>query len=261
MSFPVFFGVSFAACFGCGKYLICSVLGVMVCFVVFLRILTHLRLLLWVGCNRTATKLVALSTATSSETGQMNFNNRSNNGGGGGGGRSPMLKLQNPLKIQRIAAEPPQRRGRREQSDADRNNNVKNEPVTSVSSNGRQGMGPSPTKSTGGRNSSGGGPATAPDSGGDSSEYGKDGKRKRQPGSRKKNDAQEQQDDSRNRGKTSLRLGTTGRKSRAASLTSRRGSLRKRDRTAEREAKAEAAEQRRTVSLPECVQMGNHAEG
>jgi hypothetical protein len=48
-----------------------------------------------------------------------------------------------------------------------------------------------------------------------------------------------------------LRLGTTGRKARAASLSSRRGSLRKRDRTAEKEAKAEAAEERRTVALPE----------
>lgn len=57
--------------------------------------------------------------------------------------------------------------------------------------------------------------------------------------------------DNRNARKTSLRIGATGRKGRAAQLSNRRGSLRKRDRTAEKEARALAAEERRTVSLPE----------
>lgn len=55
--------------------------------------------------------------------------------------------------------------------------------------------------------------------------------------------------DSRNTGRTSLRLGT-GRKGRGAELSQRRGSLKKRDRTAEREAREEAAIERRTVHLP-----------
>ena len=55
----------------------------------------------------------------------------------------------------------------------------------------------------------------------------------------------------RNDRKTSLRLGTSGKKSRAAQLSGRRGSLRKRDRTAEKAAKEEAAMERLTVSIPE----------
>lgn len=96
--------------------------------------------------------------------------------------------------------------------------------------------------------STGGGPAA----GGDGA-FGKDARGKRQPGGggRRREKKDGDGDDSRNRGKTSLRIGTNSRKGRAAALSSRRGSLRKRDRTAEREARAEAAEQRRTVSLPD----------
>jgi len=50
--------------------------------------------------------------------------------------------------------------------------------------------------------------------------------------------------------RTTLRLGT-GKKGRAAEISRRRGSLKKRDRTAEKEAKLEAATERRTVQLPE----------
>ena len=57
-------------------------------------------------------------------------------------------------------------------------------------------------------------------------------------------------DKARNKRKTSLRI-TSGR--RGAELKQRRGSLRKRDRTAQREAKLEAALERRTVHLPEYV--------
>lgn len=50
----------------------------------------------------------------------------------------------------------------------------------------------------------------------------------------------------------SLRIGT-GKKGRGAELRQRRGSLRRRDRTAEREAKEAAAVVRNTVQLPEYV--------
>lgn len=60
------------------------------------------------------------------------------------------------------------------------------------------------------------------------------------------------------RGRTSLRLDNSGRRTRRYS---NRGSLRKRDRTAEREAKAEAAEERRTITLPEGpISVANLAE-
>lgn len=77
---------------------------------------------------------------------------------------------------------------------------------------------------------------------------GRNDKRKRQPG--KKREGAKGDDSGRNSRRNSLRIGG-GKKSRAASLGSRRGSLRKRDRTAEKNARAEAAEERRTVSLPE----------
>lgn len=51
--------------------------------------------------------------------------------------------------------------------------------------------------------------------------------------------------------RNSLRVGTTSKKGRGASLNQRRGSLKKRDRSAEKEARAEAARERKTVSLPE----------
>ena len=59
-------------------------------------------------------------------------------------------------------------------------------------------------------------------------------------------------EEERNKRKTSLRIGTS-RKGRGAELSSRRGSLKKKDRRAEREARAEAAIERKTVHLPEYV--------
>merc|ERR1712071_50557 len=52
------------------------------------------------------------------------------------------------------------------------------------------------------------------------------------------------------RGRTQLRVGS-GKKQNAASLMRRRGSLKKRDRSGEKEMKAEAALERRTIHLPE----------
>lgn len=52
------------------------------------------------------------------------------------------------------------------------------------------------------------------------------------------------------RQRVNLRIGT-GKKGRQAQRSQKRGSLRRRDRTAEKEAKEEAAIERRTISLPE----------
>lgn len=56
-------------------------------------------------------------------------------------------------------------------------------------------------------------------------------------------------DDAANR-KTSLRIGT-GKKGRTAEINGRRGSLRRRDRSSQKAAKEEAAIERKTVYLPE----------
>lgn len=58
--------------------------------------------------------------------------------------------------------------------------------------------------------------------------------------------------DPRENRKSTLRV-QSGRKGRAAELSQRRSSLKKRDRTAERVAKAEAALERKTVQIPEYV--------
>lgn len=51
--------------------------------------------------------------------------------------------------------------------------------------------------------------------------------------------------------KNSLRVGGAGRKGRSAELTQRRGTLKRRDRAGQKEARAEAALERKTVFLPE----------
>lgn len=53
--------------------------------------------------------------------------------------------------------------------------------------------------------------------------------------------------------KNSLRVGGAGRKGRSAELTQRRGTLKRRDRAGAKEARAEAALERKTVYLPEYV--------
>jgi xanthine dehydrogenase iron-sulfur cluster and FAD-binding subunit A len=71
--------------------------------------------------------------------------------------------------------------------------------------------------------------------------------KKKQPDRRRKD---KDDNDGRNNRRASLRVGT-GKKGRAASLSNRRGSLKKRDRTAEKEARAEAAIERKRVNLPD----------
>ena len=53
--------------------------------------------------------------------------------------------------------------------------------------------------------------------------------------------------------KNSLRVGGAGRKGRSAELTQRRGTLKRRDRAGQKEARADAALERRTVYIPEYV--------
>lgn len=155
-----------------------------------------------------------------------------------------MLKLENPLKIQRVQAAPPQRQDRGNRRDNNggggRGGNERGSSRDSsspASSGGRQ------DRSSGNKFGPGGG-GGGPSGGGDGG-FSRNDRRKRQPGSRR---APPQNRDGANRGKTSLRIDNSGRRQRRRS---NRGTLRKRDRTAEKEARAEAAEERRTIRLPE----------
>ncbi|KAL3918088.1 MAG: hypothetical protein SGILL_004405, partial [Bacillariaceae sp.] len=217
-------------------------------------------------------RLIALSTATSNETGQQrsSFNNgnrrNNNNRSGGGGGGMQVLKLENPYKVQRIAAVPQPPPQRRERNNDNNNRGGGGRDRGAVASgttndNNRDSRGPKYSNDDSNNRSSGGGYGGG-GGGGGGGDFSRDGGRKRQPARGRGRGGENDRGggggrggggpgDSRNRGKTSLRLGTTGRKARAASLSSRRGSLRKRDRSAEKEARAEAAEERRTVALPE----------
>ena len=86
---------------------------------------------------------------------------------------------------------------------------------------------------------------------GDSGPGSRGGPARRQPGKQKKSRGDDRDDEGgRNNRKASLRV-TTGRKGRGAELNQRRGSLKKRDRSAEKAARAEAALERKTVNLPE----------
>lgn len=159
------------------------------------------------------------------------------------------------MRVQRIAAAPEPRRPRPDNNNNNSNNrgggggggggrgsNTNSRSVASASTSGGNSDGayaPSRPKKVFTGNAGGtAGPSTATM---------KDGKRKAKPGKQRG----EEDSESRNTGKTSLRMGPSGRKGREAQLSSRRGSLKKRDRTSEKEAKAAAAEERRTVSLPD----------
>ncbi len=82
-------------------------------------------------------------------------------------------------------------------------------------------------------------------------EVDKDGRRKRVPANKKDRTKEKfAGDDGRNSRTASLRIGT-GKKGRGAEISQRRGSLKRRNRVADKEAKAERALERRTVALPE----------
>ena len=164
-----------------------------------------------------------------------------------------MLKLENPLKVQRIAAAPQQRR-----DDGDGGGRGDGRGRGRGDGRGRgggRGRGDSDSAATGGRfgAASPGGP-----SGGGDNAQGMNARRGRGDGARRRNDGRGRGDDGPNRGRTSLRLGNSGRRGRRGNS---RGTLRKRDRTADREAKADASEIRRTINLPEGpISVGNLAE-
>eukprot|EP00339_Tiarina_fusa_P008614 CAMPEP_0117056836 /NCGR_PEP_ID=MMETSP0472-20121206/39438_1 /TAXON_ID=693140 ORGANISM="Tiarina fusus, Strain LIS" /NCGR_SAMPLE_ID=MMETSP0472 /ASSEMBLY_ACC=CAM_ASM_000603 /LENGTH=865 /DNA_ID=CAMNT_0004773447 /DNA_START=147 /DNA_END=2744 /DNA_ORIENTATION=+ len=179
---------------------------------------------------------------------------RGGRGGRGGGGGQAALRLVNPFKVTRIPAAPsppPPRNNDRDSRSQGRGGG------NSQGRNSRPGASAGASKGGNSQISRGGdGPKTGPNMGGPP---GTDGRRKKaRRGDRK---GPNEGGDGRNTRKASLRMGGAGRKARAASLTSRRGSLRKRDRSAEKAAKEEAAIERRTVSLPDGpVTVGELAE-
>lgn len=157
-----------------------------------------------------------------------------------------MLKLENPMKVQRVQAPPRKPREGGGNNRRDNNDNGGN----------RNKRDSAPSGPSGGGNSSPGTKFSPGGGGGDAGFNRNDRGRKRQPGNRRTPQGQDR--DGPNRGKTSLRLQNSGRRQRRSS---NRGTLRKRDRTAEREARAEAAEERRTISLPEGpISVGNLAQ-
>jgi len=143
-----------------------------------------------------------------------------------------VLKLQNPMKLQRISQAPPDRPPRPQNSN--NNNDDRGRRPTP-----RAG-GPQMDRKAGGDNSintASNGPASTNTRGKGAFKKGKEKKEKENPYDKK-------------RGRTQLRVGS-GKKQNAASLMRRRGSLKKRDRSGEKEMKAEAALERRTIHLPE----------
>ena len=77
-----------------------------------------------------------------------------------------------------------------------------------------------------------------------------DFKKVRSPDAKKRKTPRKDTDEEARERRASLRVGT-GKKGRAAEITQRRGSLRRRDRSADKAAKEEAAIERKTVHLPE----------
>lgn len=78
----------------------------------------------------------------SNNNNNSNIDRNYNSGGGGGGGGTPMLKLENPMRVQRIAAAPQPRRERREQPRDNRSGGGRNNEVASVSTDNKGRGGP-----------------------------------------------------------------------------------------------------------------------
>ncbi len=76
-------------------------------------------------------------------------------------------------------------------------------------------------------------------------------------GDRRTKRAPQAEENARGPKRPSLRVGT-GKKGRKAMGNQRRGSLKKRDRSAQKAARAEAAVERKTVTLPEYVRLYIH---
>jgi hypothetical protein len=153
-----------------------------------------------------------------------------------GGGGGPAMKLENPLKLKRIAVVRPPR------------------PQQDFQPRSREGGGRSGPP---GRSSPAGAasrrPAGGSDGPGDATRPAadSDSRPRRVPGGKDKPPVKDYKKPSDvNNRKTSLRLGT-GKKGRSATINQRRGSLRRRDRSGQKAAKEEAAIERKTVYLPE----------
>lgn len=174
--------------------------------------------------------------------------NRRRPGGGGGGGQA--MKLSNPMKLQRIVQPfEPRRRNdsnsERNQGPAERNRGPpRRGPPPRQSQAAEASNGPVNTISpTSQRNSGGGGGGIVAPSDENASR-----RPRRSSGKPVKENAWKKKGDE-NR-KPSLRIGNSGRRG-GSRGNSRRGSLRKRDRSAEKLAREEAALERKTVSLPD----------
>jgi len=166
------------------------------------------------------------------------FSSSSRRPGGGGGGGEPVLRLENPLKLQRIAFVPAPRSQRKERENSgDRRGNGGR---GNASRDNNRGQSP-PRKVAGIASDDGTKTTKAPGGGG--GDFG----RQRRPERKKKSDNKDT--DGRNR-RASLRIGG-GKKGRRAELSQRRGSLKKRDRSRQMEEKLERALERRTVQLPD----------
>lgn len=180
------------------------------------------------------------------------FNRQGGEGGGGPPQRrptGPSMKLENPMKIQRVAAEPPPPREQREPR-GDRRGGGDGGDRRGGGGGDRRGP-PRPRASVSDSDTKprtfGGGPPSANDEVSASPGRGGRGDRKQKkvPGGAAAGD-----DNARGPRRPSLRVGT-GKKGRRAMGNQRRGSLKKRDRSAEKAMRAEAAMERNTVSLPD----------
>lgn len=173
---------------------------------------------------------------------------RGGRGGRGGGGGGSNLKLENPLKVQRIPFDSNSSNGYNANTNTnsnangarnvDRGGKVRRDKDADVSSRGgRGGM------------ISNRGPAANASNVNVDSDDGDVGSSSKGPG-RKFGKKKGPSGDFEKKPRNSLRL-ETGKKGRSAEKNMSRGSLKKRDRSAEKERKREAAIERSTVSLPE----------
>lgn len=169
-------------------------------------------------------------------------------GPGGGGPRGPytgpMLRLENPMKIQKVKVEPPQR----EERQNNRDNNNRGGGGQRGGQRGGDRDRPQDRRSPAGDASKRAKPVISiGDSGATNGPSGLSDKGpKRQPGGKAPREKKAYDKPKR----PSLRIGT-GKRGRAAEKSQRRSSLKKKDRTREKELKAIKALERKTVSLPE----------
>jgi hypothetical protein len=150
------------------------------------------------------------------------------------------MQLQNPLKLQRIVDTSREIDGEQSRENVDAGPPSRSSPAATaaMSSKGKVTIGTKNSDSDRG-------------AGGSSDVGSKPFRRTPDPIGKKKDwKRKNEESDDRNNRKESLRIGT-GKKGRSAEINARRGSLRRRDRSAEKAAKEEAALERKTVYLPE----------